>query len=289
MGLQELQQVTDLFVEGKECVLATDPLKMLWVNKLNPFEREEAQRDGQAARARVILSMKDLESPEYLIFSGSLTEMLPEDMRDALADSKANEFFLAAVDSIRSDPEWRDRMEARTRITPDMPEEEKAAVAKVDIDYGEELQKRLDMRRASYLAELAGEYDDARLRELYREAWLENRSFSAYQREFGKTQLFFGVRVCQGTRSDLGGYDHSACEGHRKRALDHRDEVAMLPDGLLTKLNETAQDLMMSGRNARFSGALASSSGSSAQPSEPEGSTPSTPEATSRELVTTSS
>lgn len=287
MGLEEFKRVTDLFVEGEEIVLDESKPTLVWVNKLNSFEREEAQRDGQAARARVITALRDLESNEYAIFEANLGSMNDDSIREAMVNAKSNDHFIAAVESMRSDPEWKDRLEGRTRVTDDMSDEEKAAVDKLNADYADELSRRVEGRRTGYLMELQNTMQSAQLKEAYREQWLQDRSFSAYQREYIKTQLYFSVRVCKAIKAG-DQWDHSGCDSHRKRALDDRTEVPLLPDKLLSLLSEASNRVQVGGRDARFSGALASSSGSSAQPSEPEASTVSTPVETSPELVTTS-
>lgn len=290
MGLSDLKRVTDLFVEGELLVIEeSDPPTTLWVNKLNSFEREECQREGQAARARMILAMKELQSPEYLTFQGNLAEMDDDAIREAMADTRSTEFFLAAVDGIRQDPEWADRMEARNRVSDDMSAEETAAVVKVNDDYSEELSRRIDFRRAGYIAELENEFETTRLKEAYRKAWLESRAFTAFQREYAKWNLYFAVRVCKAKQDADERWQHIDCDGHRQRALDSASEVPTLPDWLLERLQLAMQQVQVSGRDARFSGALASSSGSSAPQSAPEVSTLSTPEEMSSGPVSISS
>lgn len=287
MGLEEFKRVTDLFTEGEEVVLDAETPTLVWVQKLNSFEREEAQRDGQAARARVIVALKDLQSDEYAIFDANLQSMDDDSIREALVNGKGNDHLIAAVESMRTDPEWKDRLEGRTRVSDDMSDEEKAAVAKLNADYADEVARRVEGRRAGYLLELQNTMQSTQLKDAYREQWLEQRSFSAYQREYVKTQVYFSVRVCKAIKAG-DQWDHSACDSHRKRALDSRAEVPQLPDRLLQLLSAASNRVQVNGRDARFSGALASSSGSSAQPSEPVESTPSTPVETSPALATTS-
>jgi hypothetical protein len=288
MSKDSIKRVTDLFVEGREVVIQdseTDPV-LLWVNKLNSFEREEAQRDGQAARSRVILAVKESGSPEWLQHEAQLASLSDDDLRSQIVATQENDIFLAAHDSMRQDKEWADRMEAMGRIPSDAPAEELEAVTKLNAEYATELSNRMELRRESALAELRG-LDTGSLREKYSESWLSTRSFTAFQREFAKTQLYFAVRDCN-ARKVSSAWDHSPCDGHQVRLLSSPTDVRSLPDGLLERLMTVAREVQIATNDARFSDALPSSSGSSAQPSEPEASTPSIPEALSPELVTTS-
>jgi hypothetical protein len=291
VGLADLKRVTDLFVEGDEVVLREGPEPvLLWVNKLNPFEQEEARRDGAAARARVILALKEIASPESAIFEANVLELGPVKLKEAIVNAKSSDHFLRAVDAIRSDPEWSERVEASMRRSDDMPEEEKAAVDLIDADYAVELSKRVNDLRDEAMRDLDG-FDIDALRGEYRQVWLEGRGLAAFSREFQKSQLFYAVRICRATsKNPLGDeWDHTPCEGHRTRLLGEREDVTKLPDGLLERLRTAVSSISVERRDARFSDALASSSESSAQPSEEGPSTLSTPVETSPELATTSS
>ena len=283
-----LKRVTDLFVEGAEVILKDDPADpvLLWVNKLNSFEREEANRDGHAARSLTILAVKDSTKPEWAQHQSALAQMSEDDLREQIVASQENEFFVAAFESIRQDPEWRDRVEAMNRARSDMRDDESEALAALNVEYTTELTNRVALRKENAMLELRG-LDLQSLKDKYSEAWLDTRAYSSFQREYNKTQLYFSVRDCSATAQDWG-WDHSKCNGHTQRLLTSREEVVTLPDGLLTKLQDAAQKVQVSVSDARFSDALASSSGSSAQPSELEESTPSIPVEMSPELAPTS-
>lgn len=291
MGIAELKRVTDLFVEGLEVVLreGADPV-LLWVNKLNSFETEEARRDGMAARSRYILSLKEIGTPEWANLQATVTEMGETGLKDELVALQDNDFFLKAADSIRLDPEWAERLAVVERPTADQTSEEKALVEKINSDYVTELGTRIAALKETATRDLMS-MDVGSLRESYQEKWLERRAMESFSREYQKTQLYFSVRTCQASKKmpDTSAWDHSDCDGHHQRALDDREEVAQLPGALFTRLLTTVQQVTMSRSDARFSDVLASSSASSAQPSEVEESTPSTPAETSPELATTSS
>lgn len=284
------KRVTDLFIEGQEVVLreGEDPV-LLWVNKLNSFEMEEARRDGIAARSRLVLALREIGSPDYDSFEAALAEMDPASLVEELVAEQGRDLFIKAVEDIRRDPDWKERLEASERRSEEMTDAEREVLTRIDAEYTTELQARINELRAQARRDL-DPFSTDNLKEKYREAWLDSRGMSAFTREFQKTQLYFSVRTCKAsTRSEMGAWDHGDCDGHRQRALDSREEVTQLPPGLLDRLLTAVRALTIERSDARFSDALASSSESSAQPSAEEVSTPSTPVATSPELVTTSS
>lgn len=290
MGIKDFARLTDLFSEGAEVVLqdGDEPL-LLWVSKLNSFESEECRRDGQAARSRLVLALKEIGSPETVTFEASLAEMGDERLVDALADADNSARFMEVYDDIRNDPDWKERLEiSQRRNQGELSDEERELLKKIDSDYAAETEKRIANARSQAIRDL-DRMPVEELRDLYREKWRDAQGMRAFRREFNKTQLFFSVRPCSAKRSDSGGWDHGHCGGHRKRMLDDRDEVAQLPGQLLDRLLEAVQQAQVDRRDARFLGGQESSSASSAQPSEAAASTPSTPQATSPELVTTSS
>lgn len=288
MGLADLKRVTDLFVEGMEVPfdVNADPPVLLWVNKLNSFQREEAQRDGLAARSRMVIATRENGSVDYLRFEASLSELDEDGVLTALIDQGNNERFLEAMDELRTDPDWKERLEATTRITPSMGEAEREVVVKLNEEYADELQKRIDTRREAKRLDLQG-LDFKSLTEKYRVGWLEGHGSVAFQREYTKTQVYYALRTCQGTRAEVG-WDHTECGNHAQRALDDREEVAGLPSSVLDRLMTAVREVEVPGREARFLGAPPSSSERSVQPSaEAEEFTPSIPVVTSPEPVPT--
>lgn len=291
MGIADLKRVTDLFVEGEEVVLRDGPEPvLLWVNKLNSFATEEARRDGMAARSRYILSLKEIGTPEWTNLQAMVAEMGEAGLKKELVALQDNDFFLKAAESIRLDADWAERLAVVERESSDMTPEERALVEKINVDYVAEMETRIAALKETATRDLASMDVDS-LRESYHEKWLERRAMESFSREYQKTQVYFSVRTCQATTkvADTSAWDHSRCEGHQQRALDDREEVPQLPDGLFQRLLAAVQRVTMGRSDARFSDVLASSSASSAQPSEVAESTPSTPAETSPELATTSS
>jgi len=290
MGLKDIARLTDLFVEGTEVVLQDDPTEpmLLWANKLNSFEAEEARRDGQAARSRVVLALKEIGSAESDTFEAALTSFTAEQLVQELLGAKNSERFIDAIDSVQRDKDWAERLSIVQRRGDAITAEEAALIAKIDDEYAAEVDERIANARSQEERDLA-RFGLEELQEKYREAWRNQRGMAAFTREYNKTRLYFSIRVCSAKRSPSGGWDHGHCGGHRKRVLDDRDEVVSLPEGLLDLLLRVSQDVNVDRREARFLAGTPSSSASSAPPSEAVESTASTPEETSPELATTSS
>lgn len=294
MGLAELKRVTDLFVEGVEVVFDegsdTDPPVLLWANKLNSFEAEEARRDGLAARGRLILALKEIGTPEYEIFQSTLAAMNQEQVVEAITGVTSQDRMLKVVDELRRDAVWGPKVESAMRLSTDMTEEEKAGLTKINLDYAQELSDRLEAARKQAEMDYRNT-SPTELREQYTERYLEMRGLTVFNREHLKSQVYFGIRLCQATRRHpvTGRWDHADCEGHRVRAFDHPDEVSKVDAPLFEKLSEAVRTVSIERSEARFSDALASSSASLVPSSEAADSTASTQEETSPELVTTSS
>jgi hypothetical protein len=290
MGLADLKRITDLFVEGTELVLKDDPSDpvLLWINKLNSFEVEEARRDGGAGRSRLMLALQEESSPDRILFDGEVKTFDEAKLREALLNVTANDRFVAAVEQVRNDADWAERLDIIHRVEPaeEISDEEKEILNKINKQYLDEVQARMDLKRQQEEADLRG-LDLVSLRDKFTESWREQRGMNAFTREYNKSQLFFATRVCSAkTRTAVGGWDHSGCD-HRQRAMNSRNEVAQLPDGLLQQLVTTHESVQIGRNDARFSAALASSSESSAQPNVEVESTPSTPQETSPEPATT--
>lgn len=299
MGIASLKRVTDLFIEGTEVVVAPgvpeakiDPV-IMWVNKLNAFESEEARRAGQVARSRTVLALTLVGTPEKTLFEAALVTTPREEMIESLVANKNTEWFIKSVDSLRTDPEWKERLEINERSREQLagrPEDdpEVKLIAKINEDYVADLRDREKRYATEYRAELESKpLDD--LQDEYRKAWADIRGNDAFTREFTKAQVFYALRNCNSRRRDGNGrWDHSECN-HLDRSLDDMGEVNQLPQGLLDHVAASIALLNTPNSDARFSAGATSSSASAPSPEQEEASTPSTPMETSPVLATTSS
>lgn len=289
-----LAKLTDLFEEGVVAPLkASDGSEVIvWLNKLSAFESEQAAHEGRIARARVMLAIKEIGTPEADLFALVSQDAKLDTLITALLDAKDNERTVKVIRELHSDKEWKDKLEVLewsseqiAAMAEDDPEV--AVVSKVLGEYQGEIIKRVEYLRNEMRQELLA-LPEAKVREMHTESYAENVGIGAFIREQAKSQVFYSLRVCQATRDDSGRWRHTKCN-HQTRWLDSRDEVDQLPESLLRQVRDAYEKLNMAPDVARFSEGPASSSESRGPSNKPGESKGSGPEATSEELVTTSS
>jgi len=269
------KRLTDLYVRGTEAELADG--NIIWMQALNPYEREEALHDAQVARARLVMALKESGEErlkvEAHIYERGLTKCVEE-----LARNKASERMGEYMADINSDPDWKERLEILMRTdeaqaaTPMEPAEQ-ALLTKINIDYMAELNKRETDEREYQERRLAGMSQEV-FTEEYLEWWLDRRGSNLAQAEFQTTELWFSARVCDAVKDDEGHYSHEACN-HGERVFEDKAEVRSLPAELSVILNTALNAITMSAVEAKNSARQESSSDSSPLPSEPVESTPS--------------
>ena len=289
-----LAKLTDLFEEG-----AVAPLKasdgsevVVWLNKLSPFEAEQSAHEGRIARARIMLAIRDITTPESDLFRVA-SEAAPKDaIINALLSAKDNERTVKVIRELHSDKEWKEKLEtlewSSEQLTGKADDDpEVAVVKKVLDDYQAEIASRTEFLRNEMRNELVALPTD-KLRDMNRDSYSEAQGIAAFLREQAKSQTFYSLRVCQATRDDNERWQHEGCD-HSQRWLDDRQEVDQLPESLLRQVRAAYDDLNMPPDVARFLGGPASSSESHGPSSKPEGSKESGPEVTSEEPATISS
>lgn len=280
--MAKFRRVTDLFEEGREVVLDPNPEDpiLVWVNKLNPFEMDEARKDGAVGRARATMRIEDPDSPEYDVFESSINGRSREDLLNSLVGAKQNEHYVNALDDIRADEKWGEKLSVLERGDAQLDDsgvslgdDERSRLAKLNEEYLKTVNDLMVQRQTAYRVELETESDEA-LQKLYREGYKTAAGGSGFLTEYRTTEMFFALRACDATAVD-DGWDHSECD-HRERLCEHRGEIRDLPEGLIAAVRDAITVLNMSPRDAGNSDAPASSSASSEQPSEQAESTRST-------------
>src|SRR3954466_14924513 len=110
---QRLRRITDLFEEGVVVPLGVDQTGdlLLWVNKLNSFQTEEARRDGVARRGMRLSELGKPDTPERAAIDSEVETMTLDELRQAWVNQQAEEMYLAALDDIDAEPEWRERLD----------------------------------------------------------------------------------------------------------------------------------------------------------------------------------
>lgn len=291
MGLAQFKRVTDLFVQGREVVFQEEPEPLLaWAQKLNPFEYEEARRDGLVARSRVTLQLQDASSDDYRLMRADVGTMSDDALIEAINNSKSALDIAEALDGMRADDTWSEKLDVLERTDPDEIEGDEGAqalLAKLNTEYVAEIRKRVTEIQNGRYDELSS-YERPNLEREYEKDWREMRGMEAFQVAFQSTEVFFGLRSCRATtRDENGRWQHHECD-HSQRVLDDRSEVRLLPGEVLTQAREALQSLALSPRDARDSRRPGSSSAPSPRPSAAGESSPSTQEVTSPELAGTS-
>jgi hypothetical protein len=98
-------------VQGTEVVLKDGTV--LWMQVPNPFERDEATHDGQVARSRLVMAVREHGSDELAKVKGCCCIDGPARAVDRLVDAAASDIYVKAVQSIQNDPDWKERLEIR--------------------------------------------------------------------------------------------------------------------------------------------------------------------------------
>lgn len=284
------RRVTDLYVEGTAHVLKDG--STIWLQVLNPFELDEARRDAQVARARLVMALKsDHGSDDRTRVTSWFFAEGREVAIERLVEAGVGNKLVEILTELRDDPDWAEKFSIMDRS------EDLAALPPEDAE-----RKMLEQINAEYLAQVAqmqaSERDfllrkyqastDADLVEAYVDTFLERRGSEVAIAEFAVTELWYAARVCDGVRGSDGTFDHGGCDGHRLTAFESKVEVRDLPEALQDELRAALAELTMTARDAKNSARQGSSSASSPLPSEPEASTASIPAATSADAPGTS-
>lgn len=282
-----LARLTQLFAEGTELVLPhPDGDEVLWINKLNAFEEEQASSAGRIARARLINAMREVGDDEWARLQAQKSDTVSFAMVEAIVQARESELFVKAINELRSDPDWREKLEIMDHSDEDELEGiELTAHEKIKAEHAEELLERHDQRKADLREELRA-LDRKNLEEQYEKAYLDEQGMAAFGVERAKQHIYLCMRSCAGTRDDNGRWDHSACD-HQLRYLASANEVALLPQSVREKVEDKYNEISMPPSVARFTDALESSSESPERSEMEAVSAPSGPAETSPGPVTT--
>jgi hypothetical protein len=126
----------------EEDVLLEDEVE-IWIAPPNPYQREMAMREAQAARARSLLKVKnDENSEEYLTTKAYLAEMDIVTLVDYLVISSTEERTQAAVREVLAKKEWENIDELRDAMaqfdaSDDKDSEEWKTLLERDFEYGQ--------------------------------------------------------------------------------------------------------------------------------------------------------
>ncbi len=273
-----LRRVTDLFVEGEEVFLGLDETGdpvVIWVNKLNSFEIEEARRDGIVQRGLKMRDLAEEDNPERQAFFAEVRLLSDEGLRHAWVNQRVEELYLDVVDEVESAAEMREKAELLRRLPQLLSDAEAAEddprrqqLQDLQTEYLEAIRVGQEKRQKEALREAEG-YDRADLETSYFEKWRERQTLDIFMEERRITEIFVAARECAAKRVDEVTWDHSACD-HNIRLLPERALVKKLPPGVVERLVDTLDRITATTRESGNWGAPASSSASSEPSSVPE-------------------
>lgn len=281
---ERLRRITDLFVEGTGVYLGDDPQGhpiLVWVNKLNSFQVEEARRDGAARRGLRLAELGKPDTPERAAMNSEVVLWTVEELRQRWVNQKSEELYLDVLNDIEADPEWRDKLGMIRRL-PTLLREANAAeddprrqeLVEMQQGYFQAIADGQEQKQKDALRE-AAKMSRKDLQADFLERWRQRLSLDEFMEERRVTELFYALRACEATRKD-GAFDHTDCN-HSQRALAEREQVRGLPEGVIVKCIEALDAVTLTEREAGNLDAPASSSASSERPNVEEDSTPSTP------------
>lgn len=291
------RRISDLFVEGTELYLGQDSENkptLIWVNKLNSFEVEQARHDGVVARGLKIARLAKPDNAELIGMRAQLEAWTDKELLERRVDQQMNALQLEAFNDVEI--EHRDLMD-RIRRGPEILADRSAGpddparkqLAEDQKEYATLLQAAIEKQRRNAFRDAEG-LSREDLEKDFLDEWRERESLEEFMEERRVTELHIAMRDCRGTEVGVdaeGGrlFDHADCD-HNQR-LYAREEIRSLPDALTERVIETLESITVSIRDAGNSAAPASSSESLERPSNPEDSKPSIPVETSPAVPTT--
>lgn len=270
---KKYRRIPDLYVTGKEIVLKDGTV--LWLQVLNPFEKDECSHDAQVARARIVMAVKDGDERKKV--EGAFWQDGRDGTVDKIADAKATEHVAKIVEELAGDEEWKERIEIMDRaddILASNDAAERDLLTSINEGYLKEVLGR-QRDEYDYQVERLSAMTDEDLLQEYSEMWLERRGQDVARLEYQLTEIWYAARCCGAVDTGDGVFDHEDCDGHGLTVWETKQEVRALGGDLQELLTQTLAQLNMSARDARFSDRQGSSSDSSPLPSVEAESTPS--------------
>lgn len=275
------RRIPDLYVVGTELVLQDGTV--MWLQILNPFERDEARHDAATARSRLVLALHEHGSDELT----QVRSQFVEDGREAaiarIIEARSNEVYLKAATALRAEEGWREKLDILDRsdvLLARPPEDaERALLISISETYHNEITSRLEAE-AAYQREHFEHISEAELWEEYLELYLSGRGTEVALAEYRLTEMWYAARCCDGVMLPDGTWGHGMCDGHQVRVYADKTEVRSLPEALQQLTMSALVSLEMTEVEAKNSARQGSSSASSPLPNVEAASTASTQTAT---------
>lgn len=297
--MDAIRRITDLFIEGETVLCGRDdenkPI-VIWVNKLNSFEVEEARRDGLAARGLRLIQLQKDDDPEFVSLRSIVDTWDQDTLAQRYVEQHDDQIGLEALNAVESNKQWREKADTIRRASTiladegaDPSDQRFQALQELNDEFLERINKERERIAKEKLAD-AKTMSRKALEKAFYERWRFEQTAGDFMTARRQTELFFAMRECSavdGDRDERGRiqWDHSSCT-HR-RLLNERSQVRDLPEALLEKVQDALDRVTVGAREAGNLDVPASSSASSEQPKQAEESTPSIPVETSGDAPTT--
>lgn len=279
-----LRRLSDLFVEGAEAYLGDDdggkPV-VIWMNKLNSFEAEEATRDASVRRAERMAEL----GPDSAEVRGANVEMAlwsDQELRERIVADEGDLILMETFQNLQTTEGWSELEDYVTRAPGMLTDEDvKPGDPRFDTleakiaEYNERLRVEREVVLDDHMKDLSGIARD-KLEAKFMEGWRTRRTSDEWMIAKRTTELFLSARECKATMAGGGRtlageivWDHSGCD-HSARFFSERKSLHKVPDGAMQRLVDVFEALRTPPRTAGNSDAPASSSGSSEPSSAPE-------------------
>ena len=268
---RKLRRVTDLFVRGTTVALTETGDELVFIRKPNAFERGEADLDARAARQLRMAALERDGNERSSTIELAAERLSDAELLDGALTQEKNRAYLGALDDVKADETWFERMEMlertdeRLREGAQLSEEEQAEFAQANGEYMAAVQARHEQRIADLKAEHEGDTREE-LVKAYVKVWVDLEGVSAFEEERWVTLLYYAVRDCI-AKVPAGGRvedaDHTKCT--HPRLVDSKKEIRELPDEFRELVEPALREMLMNQAEAGNSAAPTSSSESSEQ------------------------
>ena len=261
--------------DGSPLPVGDDEVQV-WLQVPSSLQREMSMRDAQAARAKSLVRAKrDEGSEEHLTIMAFLADMSDETLIEYVLVQDRDTRRQDAMREVLADDEWKDITayqdalrqyeESGQSFEELMEDPEYVALMEVDSKFGNQVAERevsmMDTQREALKMQLEAGRGNVERKALAKRAELVGTQ--AFMAEYERQMMFYSVREID---------DNNALFFESAREMANQDEE------MLRTFQEALAPFISDSTEAKNLQGVASGSGSSELPSEPETSEASTPE-----------
>jgi hypothetical protein len=271
------RRLSDLYVVGKSVVFE-DPAGdvEIYLRRPNPFEHEEALREGNLARARMALRMKDPSTDEYAILHGELAAVGDRIQKaEILFNENYADYYQRAFTWVQEQDRWS-KDDYATSVTDALADYEEREVRPVEGDEDwedyqrvvkevEEFTKDVDTRLEKVKKDEIDEFlmlEELELDERIMRVLIDRQAGVAFYRGYRVACLYYATRDP---------------DDHGKRYFSNKQELMELPAEVQSRLLEEYDALDVPRDEVKNSPSAEASSELSAPSTSPEITEPSGP------------